>query len=322
MRCPVLDLSHLPTRAQTFTYFSTATPAASGSNGTVSTQVWQKPRGISWVFILLVGAGGNGGSGAIGANSTAAGGGGGGSGAQGTVLIPAIHIPDTLIINLRSANGSTSAPTNASAGNNVATPEGNFILYAVGGAAGGNAAGATAGAAGAAGIIGTGLNLPNIGMGFPITQLVGQVGIIGGVAVAGGALTTPNTGLRVTGGTGGGGLPAAAAVGTNGGAITNSEFPAMQNPAGGVGASVATNPAGFGTSGIMFPFAQGLTWFSFGGTGGGSTHGTATGGGLVQSNGGDGAPGCGGGGTGGALTGSTAGVVGKGGPAFCIITCW
>jgi hypothetical protein len=59
-----------------------------------------------------------------------------------------------------------------------------------------------------------------------------------------------------------------------------------------------------------------------GGTGGGSTHGTALTTGLVQSNGGDGAPGCGGGGMGGALTASTAGAVGQGGVAFAVITTW
>jgi hypothetical protein len=42
----------------------------------------------------------------------------------------------------------------------------------------------------------------------------------------------------------------------------------------------------------------------------------------VQSGGGDGGLGCGGGGSGGALTGSTAGVVGKGGASFAILTCW
>jgi hypothetical protein len=62
--------------------------------------------------------------------------------------------------------------------------------------------------------------------------------------------------------------------------------------------------------------------FFYGGMGGGSTYATATGAGLVQSNGGNGAPGCGGGGTGGALTGSTAGIIGLGGPSFAIITCW
>ena len=62
--------------------------------------------------------------------------------------------------------------------------------------------------------------------------------------------------------------------------------------------------------------------YRYGGTGGASTHGTATGAGLVQSNGGVGAPGCGGGGQGSALTGSTAGIVGWGGLAYAILTCW
>jgi hypothetical protein len=112
-------------------------------------------------------------------------------------------------------------------------------------------------------------------------------------------------------------LVAAATAGSNGGPLnTAGVFPALN---GGFGSGSATTPAASGASGFR-PIAN-LMYF-YGGTGGASTHGSATGGGLVQSNGGDGAYGCGGGGSGAALTGSTPGVVGKGGPAFCIITCW
>jgi hypothetical protein len=130
-------------------------------------------------------------------------------------------------------------------------------------------------------------------------------------------LTLPVTGAFVTGGTGGGGLPAAAATGTSGGNITGAgAFPTVL---GGVGNATATVPAPFGNPG--FQPIQKLGYY-YGGTGGASTHGTATGAGLVQSNGGDAAPGCGGGGMGGALTGSTVGRVGFGGAAYAIITCW
>lgn len=59
-----------------------------------------------------------------------------------------------------------------------------------------------------------------------------------------------------------------------------------------------------------------------GGTGGGSTHGSATGAGLVGARGGAGGRGCGGGGGGGALTGSSQGMFGLGGPGQVIIVSW
>ena len=272
---------------------------------------WPKPRGKSMIDILLVGPGGNGGAGAIGANSTAAGGGGGGSGGQTRLTMPLHLLPDTLYLSVMPGGSSTTSRVSIS----PTTTANDQLMVANAGGNGGNAAGATAGAAGAAGAIATVANMP-LGWAFA-TVLAGQAGIIGGTTVAGGALTLPLTGLLVTGGTGGGGLPAAATTGTNGGSIT---------PAGsflglfpGLGPTVATTPAGSGNGGFR-PIPN--MPYGYGGTGGGSTHGSATGAGLVQSSGGNGAPGCGGGGSGGALTGSTAGVVGQGGPAFCIITVW
>jgi hypothetical protein len=147
--------------------------------------------------------------------------------------------------------------------------------------------------------------------------LAAQVGTAGGAAIAAAALNQPSSGAFVMGGTGGGGLPGAAASSTGGGNINVvNVFPALQ---GGQGSATATNPADNGKAGFR-PIA-GLGYF-YGGTGSASTHGTATGGGLVQGRGGDGAIGCGGGGMGGALTGSTVGTVGFGGAAFAILTCW
>lgn len=313
----MLDFSHIPTPngAAEVYYFEGSAPV---TGGTVIT--WQQPRGKSMIDIFLVGSGGNGGNGAVGANSAAAGGGGGAAGNQARLTMPLALIPNTLYISLVGVGGTGGTLSNISiqpkmtAG--AGAPTANAILMqASSGSAGGNATGATAGSAGTAGSLSGASNMP-LGWAYS-TVLAGQAGIIGGVAVAGGALTLPVTGIRVTGGTGGGGVPAAAASGTAGGSFTVAgSFPAH---AGGATQATATNPGNPGAHG--YRPVPGLI-YGYGGTGGSSSHGTATGDGLFGGNGGNGAPGCGGGGGGGCLTGGTAGIGGLGGPAFCIITCW
>ena len=302
----MLDFSHIPTPygAATVEYFQ-------GDGNSVKT--WQKPRGKTMCHILAVGAGGNGGNGAVGANSTAAGGGGGGSGGQTSLLMPLWALPDTIYLALGfSINGVRISIFPDAVANNQ-------LVVVPAGGNGGNAAGATAGAAGTAGAASAANQMP-LGFQWVETALAGQAGIIGGTTVAGAALTLPVTGLLVTGGTGGGGLPAAAATATNGGSFT---VPATPSPfpahSGGIGSATATVPAQGGSTGYC-PIAKLL--YNYGGTGSSSTHGTATGAGLAQARGGDGAPGCGGGGSGGGLTGSTTATGGLGGPAFCIVTCW
>lgn len=288
-------------------YFLAASTAAG-----VGWQTWRKPPGKTMLHILLFGPGGNGGNGAVGANSTAAGGGGGGSGSQTSLLIPLHMLPDVLYLSL--PYGGVAAPARIST-----YPEAvanTTVALANQGGAGGNAAGATAGAAGAAGAVATLATMPLGGAG--ISQLLaGQAGIIGGTTVAGAALTLPVTGLYVTGGTGGGGLPAAAATGTNGGSFTVAGY--HPSNTGGAGPAVATTPAGDGSYGLSW--RQGLRYM-YGGTGGSSTHGTATGAGLVAGRGGDGGFGCGGGGGGGGLTGSTQGLGGRGGDSFAVLVAW
>jgi hypothetical protein len=126
------------------------------------------------------------------------------------------------------------------------------------------------------------------------------------------------TGLRITGGAGGGGLPAAAASGTGGGGVVGAgSFPTL---AGGQGSATATVPGGDGPSGLE-QYVRGLL-YSYGGCGGASSHGTATGAGLFGGKGGQGGFGSGGGGGGGCLTGGTAGTGGKGGDGLVIIISW
>ncbi len=267
-------------------------------------QVWRKRPGCSIVQLVCIGAGGSGGAGAVGANSTAAGGGGGGAGAQALVRIAAAFIPDVLYVSvmyggLGGFNWVSISPQATSTNN---------LAYAAAGSAGGNAAGATAGTAG------TAAGQPGIstcclaGMGV-FQFLAGQAGIAGGGAVSGAALALPVTGLVVTGGTGGGGLPAAAAAGTVGGAITGAgAFPSVAAPAAAVAAGSANAPP----NGFQ-PIANLMYWY--GGIGGGSGGGTSGNG----AKGGDGSIGSGGGGGGGAITGATAGIGGRGGDGIVII---
>lgn len=307
----MLDFSHIPTP------YGAATVEAFIGTATSNAQwiTWQKPRGKTMCNILLVGAGGTGGSGVVGANSTAAGGGGGASGAQISLTLPLWAIPDAIYISL--AIGGLAVSSNISISPSTTA---NHVLANAG--SGNNAGNGSAGTGGTAGVSASATSAAFMPLGWQWSDaaIAGQAGTAGGAAVAGAALTLPVTGLLVTGGTGGGGLPAAATAGTAGGSFTvpasPSPFPAQ---AGGLAQATATLAANNGSSG--YKPIQGLLYY-YGGTGGGSTHGSATGGGLVASFGGDGAPGCGGGGGGGALTGSTAGAYGKGGPAFCMITTW
>ena len=198
-----------------------------------------------------------------------------------------------------------------------------LLATATGGSGGGVAAGATAGALGAGGAKSTitnallaGLSIQGFVAAAADISLVGQSGLAGGTTVAGAALSLPVTGLVVTGGTGGGGLPAVSTAGTAGGALTvNGAFPPQ---VGGAGGAVTPTAGSNGSNGGQ-PI-PGLRFF-FGGTGGGSSGLGATTG-ASGGNGGAGGYGCGGGGAGGSFTGSPAATGGNGGHGLVIITAW
>lgn len=314
----MLDFSHIPLGSTADTSILVGNSTAAVGTG-MTWQSWQKPRGRSMVCIILLGKGGNGGNGVVGANSTAAGGGGGGSGGMTTLTMPLAFLPDTLFFSLAGQQATTTVASYVAIYPSIiATPPPNHtLMIANGGGNGGNGTGATAGTAGAAGAIGTVATMP---LGWQWAKvLAGQAGIAGGGTAAGAALTIPVTGLIVTGGTGGGGLPAAAATGTLAGTFTTPAQPTLFSAhTPNAATAVGTTPPQNGPGG----FKLANTLFFYGGIGGGSTHGTATTTGLVGARGGEGAYGCGGGGGGGALTGSTQGIGGFGGPAIAIITCW
>lgn len=307
----MLDLFHLPPGTVADVQIFGPNAAVAG----VGWSTWRKPRGVTMCTIFGFGSGGGGGNGVVGANSTAAGGGGGGSGGQTYLTIPAALVPDVLFISV--GMGLNAAGVASRVAINPDTTANNCLWIANGGGVGGNGAGATAGAAGSAGAVATIATMPLAGLGT-YSLLAGQAGIIGGTTVAGAALTIPTTGLVITGGTGGGGLPAAATNGKDGGAFTVAGvFPPQ--PAG-LGATAATTPGGDGSNGFAMAF-RGLG-YNYGGTGGGTSHGSATGAGLVGGKGGAAGPGCGGGGGGGALTGSTQGTGGRGGDGSVVILAW
>lgn len=285
--------------------------ANSVATGGTWTVVRRRP-GASMLSLFAVGAGGNGGNGVVGANSTAAGGGGGASGSQTVVVMPWAVLGS--VTELYCCVGYGNGPnTMVAVAPDTSVPL--RVLLANGGNAGGNGAGATVGAAGTAGGAATASSMP-LGWVFG-TVLNGQAGAAGGSTGVGASVVYPGTGLYVTGGCGGGGLPAAAAVGANGGTIGTATGWYMAPVA--VGGSSATTPPANGSNGFQqLPGSL----LGMGGLGGGSSHGSASGAGLVGGLGGAGGYGCGGGGGGGALTGSTQGTGGRGGDSVVIVTQW
>ena len=269
------------------------------------------------VYIYALGTGGAGGNGAVGAVSTAAGGGGGASGTSSRIFVPALLVPSTLFCEVGYAGGTADTKVSVTPRFSVASE---ILLHAPRCATtGGDASGATPGSAGSAPAGGSAVGAPlSVCCGF-VDFSPGQAGIAGSAAGTP-ADVVPNTTFQtpITGGGGGGGLPGAGVVG-NSGSKVNFSAAAFMQLAGGLGAASATTPGGAGSDGMQL--ITGLYQFC-GGTGGGSSHGSATGAGLVGGNGGNGAPGCGGGGGGGALTGSTQGLGGRGGPGLVIIIAW
>lgn len=278
---------------------------------------WEKPKNKSFLLITCIGAGGNGGTGVIGANSTAAGGGGGGSGSYTRAIFNLVQLPDTLYYSV-PGQGSALNMRTVVALEPVESVTTNLI-YATRGGNGGNASGATAGTGGTAGAAAANTGAYMIGMHSILAPfyIAGTAGSNGGTTAAGSNANFPNTGIPVCPGTGGAGLPAAATNGSSGGVIfvaTASRW--FQTLSGGTSGSSTTTPPGNGRNGEVYDNEQVFNFY--GGTGGGSTHGSAVGAGLVQSSGGNGSIGSGGGGSGGALTGSTPGIAGLGGPGLII----
>lgn len=305
----MLDFSQFPLNSGVDIQVFTGNSNSSTNDWTV----WQRPRGVSMLYIACLGAGGDGGNGAVGAASTAAGGGGGGCGAQTILVVPAIFLPSVLYCRVSHLPNVSSYVSIAPS----ITTNSTIVVGAAGGLTGGNASGATAGTGGGAGSAPaiSGVRLAGLGH---YTFSPGAAGTSGGTTGAGTSVSLGTTTASLTcAGAGGAGVGNAASTGSAGGNITaNGSWPTAL---GGAAAGSQTTPAKDGSHGFyLFPnFAKAL-----GGAGGGSTGGNASGAGLYAGKGGAGGIGSGGGGGGGGFTGSTQGIGGRGGPGRIIIISW
>lgn len=284
--------------------------------GTGNSIPWHKPRGKTMISILLVGRGGDGGKGAIGALAAAGGGGGGASGSQIRLIMPLNLLPDTLFVYTAPSSTSLQGESIVRAASPISSPfDTNIVCRAKGGGNGANSTAAAGGAGGSAGGTVTVTQMP-VGWAFA-TQINGQAGRAGGASGNAGTDLYPlQTGLVVTAGNGGGGIGAS---GFAGGRIFNWE-PYPIQPGGLVGPN-GTSLTPDATGGMVLSAQRYATMF-YGGSGSASGRSGATGDGLIQARGGNGAPGCGGGGNGAVFTGGTQTAGGTGGPGFCLITCW
>jgi hypothetical protein len=298
-----MDLYNLPDKSQNVQIFTTS-------------GMWHKPRGISMVYIHLVGGGSGGAAGLSGsAGSARNGGGGGASGNTSRLVVPAALISDSLGVTVGAGgNGGTGSGGAGQAGGVTyinstrgSTSTGvQTLLLATGGPA-------MAGGTDRTGASGQGANsitnTPPACLG--VTLFLGnQGGSAGGINT--GAVGTDVT-FQVTP-TPGSGAYTVLNSGGAGGASTNTS---NQNFAGGfvIGNSLVPTinggTAGGGEGEGGFYSFQPL--ISTGGAGGGS-NGTGTGG-----KGGNGGPGSGGGGGGAGVTGGNGG---RGGDGYAVIICW
>lgn len=262
-------------------------PTPQGANVQIfyaGTSDWVKPQGCSFVFALLVGAGGNGADAGFSSGSYR-GGGGGGSGAVMTALIPAFLMPDQLRVFVPTGGAGTGS-ANATRLIYQAKDGTGYTLLSQN-----NGSNSTTGSGG------------NNGTPAPLTSfaaacIVQSSSGVGGLA-AGSNVTAPS-GAFLNGGAGG----ANSTTSAGGTSATNYGYPTL---AGGVGTT-----GGNGRDGVSI--LSNLI-VSQGGSGGGGS--TAT----VGGNGGNAGFGSGGGGGGRSDSGTYA-TGGKGGDGLIVLISW
>jgi hypothetical protein len=301
------------------TYMFTATPGTVQLSSIFRSMMrWDKPKGINFVYGMLIGAGSGGGGGFSFGVGTAGGGGGGGTpGAILQFLQPAYLVPDTLFVSVAEGGLGGAAATAGGFPNVTGLFYGNMgnqasatrTYYTFPNSAQSGTRSGRTGAVGAGGNGGAVLTvtaqtlMPGI-VGFSNfiqpTPLAGQNG---GFAAAGNNVSYAG---RVAGGAGGGGV--SAGISYNGGNVlapsTSVNSIWSRNLSGGASAGAK------GEDGITL-FQP--TFFSLPGAGGaGNTSGTG-------GRGGDAGIGCGGGGGG---AGTVGGAGGNGGDGLIILVCW
>jgi hypothetical protein len=253
----MLDTFNFPT-PQTANYQEFYGPGA--GNTTKDDRTWIKPRGVSMVRFMLIGAGGDGG------NGSASNGGGGGASASVTSWIgPAIFVPDILSMRLGVRGGGSSAGTTRItyySSNGI-----NILLSATGGGNGGTT---TAGGVAGAAMIENQFTASGI-----FSSTIGQAGTLGS-ASGPGVNQAASTVTFLSGGAGGAGF---------GGSIGGSVTPTFGYLA------LPNTPSGGTVAGANGYFITQPLLVGCGGAGGT----TST---TIGSAGGRGGIGCGGGGSG------------------------
>lgn len=281
------------------------------------------PKGVSMVYVLVMGSGGGGGGGFTRTVGNAGGGGGGGgTGAISRAIVPRIFLSDSLTIRIFAGGNGGTGGNPATAGSfglesNVwfnLNPQTNpntynpFVLTAQGGSGGGAGTSLTGGTGGTGGIqdIASSMKVASLG------EFTNRIGINGGDGIFSGATSNLLYGggtIPFSSGRGGGGINAAnPGTARDGSGITGRGFVPDFN--GGTAGSSAIGGNGVDGFFLMKPFV------SLGGCGGGSSNSTTGG------NGGIGSYGSGGGGGGAGTSPGVGGNGGKGGDGLVIITCW
>jgi len=316
----MIDLLHLPKPQNGYIdYFSGFSDTAGGS-----WEVWNKPRGISFIKIITIGGGGGGRSGWCANSATRSGGGGGGSGGMTHVLMPAIFLPDRLYISVgNGGNGgaATTTAATATAGSNgigsyVCITEDISAIYTICYANGGSGAvlgTASAGTGGVAASVATIANALMSGQGL-FTPLAGQAGSAGNTT-SGTSITYPTTGLLLSGGACGGGGQSQNGASILAPASQTSVYSVIDLLSGGTGTDSPSGPGKMGRE-------NSILLASSGGSGGGSGAAIAAIAGDPGGIGGNGGFGSGGGGGGAGPTTSGGGKGGNGGQGLVIISCW
>lgn len=296
----MIDVLHLPKPQNGYIDYFPGFSATDGGQW----EIWEKPRGISFIKIITIGGGGAG----AGGSGLNAGGGGGSSGGQSTLMIPATFLPDRLYISAGAggsggagATGNTGGAGTTGSGSYVSIAPSNAAIYTLCYANGGNPG--VGGAQGAAPGVATIATALQAGQGN-FSAFNGQAGGFRGITTTVGAsITYPVTGILISGGAGGGGSASA------GGVIT---APASQTATYSIfQTATAASGATDGSAGVE-NFS--LLLSSGGGGGGGGVLATGGAGGKGGFGSGGGGGGCGSTGTGGAG--------GAGGPGLVIISCW
>ena len=272
----MLDLFNIPTpqncNFQEFLYRGTTTTGRS--------ERWIKPRGCSMVRFLLIGAGGGGGNG--GASGGFNGASGGGSGAITSLIIPAMFVPDSVIVQVGAGGAGGAAGTGRTGGSSgqATTIYGLFTSSTAVNLLTASAGGGGDTSAGSAGTVFSNNYFSAAGI---LTAIAGQAGALKDTSV------TATSTIPLTGGAGG----STTTSGTAGGTVTpNYGYPVVN--------SSTTDNADNGYYQLS-PLLLGA-----GGAGGGYA---ASGSGL---HGGNGGIGCGGGGGGRQSTGGRGGNGGNG----------